>query len=111
MRHLYSAADIVVVPSLQDNLPGTALEASACGRATLAFRTGGLVDIIESGQTGFLIDDFDPIELAERIYFLFKNPELRIAMERGARERAKNNWEPLMVASRYRDLFCEMKID
>lgn len=108
MRHLYTASDIVVVPSLQDNLPGTALEATACGRVTLAFKIGGLVDIIDTGKTGFLVDDFNPKKLAELIHCLFDNSNLRIAMEIAARKKAKIHFEPSIIVSRYRDLLNEI---
>ena len=40
MSYLYSAADIFVIPSVQDNFPNTALEALACGVPTVAFGRG-----------------------------------------------------------------------
>jgi glycosyltransferase involved in cell wall biosynthesis len=54
---LYSAADIFVAPSLQDNLPNTVVEASACGLPTIAFNIGGMPDLIDDGVTGFLVRD------------------------------------------------------
>jgi glycosyltransferase involved in cell wall biosynthesis len=50
----YSACDLFVCPSRQDNLPNTALEASCCGTPVVAHRVGGLIDIVGEGQNGEL---------------------------------------------------------
>lgn len=51
---LYSACDVFVAPSLQDNLPNTILEALACGTPCIAFNTGGIPDLITHKQNGYL---------------------------------------------------------
>jgi glycosyltransferase involved in cell wall biosynthesis len=64
---LYSAADLFVAPSLQDNLPNTVVEAAACGLPTVAFDIGGMRDIIDDGVTGLLAPTVDPVALAGAI--------------------------------------------
>ncbi|MFM7642895.1 MAG: glycosyltransferase, partial [Cyanobium sp.] len=59
LRLLYAAADVFVIPSRQDNLPNTGLEAHACGTPVVAFATGGLVDIVDPYITGALAQPFD----------------------------------------------------
>ena len=49
---LYKAADVCLIPSLQDNLPNVALEALSCGCPIVGFIPSGLSDIIEDGTTG-----------------------------------------------------------
>jgi glycosyltransferase involved in cell wall biosynthesis len=52
---IYSAADLFVIPSLQDNLPNTVLEALACGTPVVGFDTGGIPDMVRPGVTGILV--------------------------------------------------------
>lgn len=71
LRALYSAADAMVIPSRQDNLPNTGVEAHACGTPVVAFDTGGLPDIVEHQCTGYLAKVFDvsdpPLGLLYRV--------------------------------------------
>lgn len=50
----YSACNLFVCPSLQDNYPNTLLEAMGCGMPCVGFATGGVPELIENGATGFL---------------------------------------------------------
>ena len=75
LRLLYAAADVFVIPSRQDNLPNTGLEAQACATPVVAFATGGLVDIVDHRIIGALAEPFDPLSIAAAI---------RAALECGA---------------------------
>ena len=105
LRLLYAAADVFVIPSLQDNLPNTGLEAHACGTPVVAFRTGGLVDIIDDRTTGVLADPFDPESLAEGIRWVLTSPERRHNLGRAAREKAERLWSESHVAKQYEKLY------
>ena len=63
----YSAADLFVCPSVQDNLPNTVLEAISCGTPCVAFDIGGMPDMIEEGVTGWLAKSVDSVELSSAI--------------------------------------------
>ena len=64
----------MVVPSRQDNLPNTAVEAQACGTPVVAFDIGGLLDIVEHGRTGWLALAFDTEDLASGILWVLTQP-------------------------------------
>ncbi|MDD2733785.1 MAG: glycosyltransferase [Desulfuromonadaceae bacterium] len=64
---LYSLADVFVLPSLEDNLPNTVLEAMACGTPVVGFDTGGIPDMISHKVNGFLARPRDVSSLAEGI--------------------------------------------
>lgn len=57
MSLLYSAADLFLLPSREDNLPNMMLESLACGTPVLGFPTGGICDVIENGFNGWITED------------------------------------------------------
>lgn len=64
MAALYSASDVLVCPSRRENFPGVVAEALACGLPCVAFRVGGIPDLIEDGRTGWLAEPYDTDGLA-----------------------------------------------
>ena len=101
----YSAADLVVVPSRQDNSPQTATEALACGAPVVAFRTTGLPDFVTHRETGYLAQPGDPIDLAAGITWVLDDAERRNALASKARARAVELWSPEVVGQAHRQLF------
>ena len=63
----YSAADMFVMPSLQDNQPQTGLEAMACKTPVVAFESGGIPEYVIHGITGSLAKTGDVKDLAHQI--------------------------------------------
>ena len=74
LRLVYSAADVFIAPSRQDNLPNTVVEAAACGVPTAAFDIGGMSDIVTTGETGILVPPFDTLALAQGVHNLLEKP-------------------------------------
>jgi glycosyltransferase involved in cell wall biosynthesis len=105
LRALYSAADAFVLPSRQDNLPNTGIEAHACGTPVVAFNTGGLPDIVADRVTGALADPFEPASLAAAIHWVLQDPQRRRALGAAARERAERLWAPARVAGLYAEVY------
>ena len=57
LQQAYSAADVFICPSIEDNLPNTVLESMACGTPCIAFRnSGGVVDVIDHKENGYLAE-------------------------------------------------------
>lgn len=105
----YSAADVALVPSRQDNLPQTGTEAAACGTPVVAFDIGGLPDIVEHQTTGFLARPFDVQDLAQGIAWVLEDPTRREHLGRTARSRAVERWAAPVVAERYMSLFASAR--
>ena len=76
----YSAADLFVLPSVQDNFPNTALEALACGTPTVGFRVGGIPEIVRNDQTGMTVGPGDTRALAKAIEALLGDRGRRAMM-------------------------------
>ncbi len=98
---LYNAADVMIVPSRQDNLPQTAIEAQACGCPIVAFNTCGFPDAVVHLKTGYLAKAFDTHELAEGIRWILENDNVRDELSRAARQRAVKLWSPDVVVPQY----------
>jgi glycosyltransferase involved in cell wall biosynthesis len=64
MAEIYSMANVYVSPSIEDNLPNTIMEAMACGTPAVAFNTGGIPDLIDHQQNGYLAEFKSAIDLA-----------------------------------------------
>lgn len=105
---LYSAADVFVAPSMQDNLPTTVLEASACGVPSVAFAIGGIPDIILQNESGYLAQPFDIKELAYGIRLVLDNPKIRRTWGNRARTHILDNYESRMVAKQHIALYQQV---
>ena len=86
---IYPKIDICAVPSRSDDpLPTTAIEAAFFGLPVVATRKGGLPEIVVDGETGFIVDAENPVQLAARLEDLVRDAELRARMGAAARRRA-----------------------
>ncbi len=105
LRALYSAADVVVVPSRQEAFGQTASEAHACGTPVAAFHACGLPDIVQHQRTGYLAQPFEPHDLAAGITWLLEDPQRRRYLGYAARQRAEQLWNPARVAGLYQEIY------
>lgn len=101
LRALYSAADVMAVPSRQEAFGQTASEAHACGTPVVAFDTGGLPDIVEHQRTGYLAKSFDTVDLAQGLSWVLSDREQHATLGLAARERALGLWSYDRVAGQY----------
>jgi glycosyltransferase involved in cell wall biosynthesis len=108
MALAYSAADVFVAPSLQENLPNTIMEAMACGTPCVAFDIGGIPDMITHRESGYLAKPFDPAELAEGMAWILANNERRRVLAERARQKIESISAPELVAGKYLDIYREL---
>ena len=101
----YAAADMFVLPSLEDNLPNTVLEAMSTGLPVVAFASGGIPEAIRENQTGKLAPARDSKALAEAIIALVANPKLRATIGTNARAMALQEHGLVVQAKRYAELY------
>ena len=105
----YSAADVFVLPSLQENLANTVIEALACGTPCVAFDIGGMPDMIEHEANGYLVKPLQVEDLAAGIAWVLDNPERRKKLSDNAREKVVQEFTQEIQANRYLRLFEEIK--
>lgn len=108
IRDAYNAADLFVIPSLQDNFPNTVLESLACGTPVAGFATGGVVDAVVPGECGLLAPTGDVAALAECLQALLSDDARLATMRPAARERAVAKYGVARQASAYRALYEEI---
>jgi glycosyltransferase involved in cell wall biosynthesis len=102
---IYSAADVYVIPSLQDNQPNTALEAMACGTPVVGFNVGGIPDMVRPEITGLLAPVGDVVRLRAAIVELLRCPEKRAAMATACRRIVMEEYTLAKQVERYVELY------
>jgi len=86
---VYNYCDVVIYPTIGEEPFGLVpVEAMACGKPTVVTRSGGMVESVVDGHTGYIIGKRDPETLAERICRLLDNRELSQRLGRQGRKRA-----------------------
>lgn len=107
-RAVYSAADVFVLPSLEDNLPLTGLEAMACGTAVVGFDAGGIPDYVRPGETGLLARTGDGNDLGMRLRELASDPDRSTEMGRRARRMIEREYAAEHEAAAYESVYAEL---
>jgi len=102
---LYNAADVFVIPSLEDNLPNTVLEAISCGTPVVGFNTGGIPEMIRNSENGLIVSKGDTKALGENILLLLQNKNLRLNLSDRARQIAVSEYNYDIQSQRYRSLY------
>ncbi|MBN8825822.1 MULTISPECIES: glycosyltransferase family 4 protein [unclassified Spirosoma] len=100
----YNAADAMVVPSLEDNLPNTVIEAMACGTPVVGFRTGGIPEMIDHHHNGYLADVGSAQQLADGLAFVLEHSSPEV-LRQNARQSAENRFSEDVVAKQHIELY------
>ena len=100
LSELYSRADVFVTPAIEDNLPNTVMEALACGTPVVAFNTGGIPDMVEHKQNGYLAEFKSSKDFAAGIHYIL-NSGKKNELAANARNKVLQNFTNEIVASKY----------
>jgi glycosyltransferase involved in cell wall biosynthesis len=104
----YAAADVFLFPTLADNLPNSILETMASGTPTIAFRTGGVPDMIDHGTNGWLVEPGDEAGLAEGLRFALANPATLSKWAIECRTRAEQRYGQSTFVEAHLDLYRDV---
>lgn len=105
---LYSAADVYVSPTLEDNLPNTVMEALSCSVPCVSFDIGGLSQLIDHQRNGYLAQYRDYKDLAQGIMEVLQAID-RNVMRHAARKKVEENFSETVIAMRYSELFLSLR--
>lgn len=100
MPLLYNAADAFLTPSLQDNLPNTIAEAMSCGTPCVGFNVGGIPEMIDHLENGYVARYRDAADLAAGIRFVLSHD-----LRKAAHAKAVEAYSETRVAQEYIQLF------
>ncbi len=101
---MYNVADVIIVPSLQENLANSIVESLSCGVPVVAFNIGGNMDLIEHRKSGYLVNDFDIEDMAFGIEWIINNQNYR-ELSTYAREKVLENFDSSVLSKKYIALY------
>jgi len=101
---LYSAADVFACPSMQDNLPNTLVESLSSGTPCVAFRLGGMTDLIQHGSMGWLAEPYESADFMAGLFKALTVPPDRQVM----RNCAMRRYSEALVGKQYLDLYSSI---
>ena len=106
---VYSAADLFVLPALEDNLPNTVVESMACGTPVLGFNIGGIPDMVEHKHTGYLVKPKDVKGLIEGITWIISaSAETKLKLSQQCRKKAEELYSLDVQANHYKKVYEEL---
>ena len=108
LEKILNSTDIQILPSHREGLPTALLEAMAYEIPIIATNVGGIPELINKNETGFLIPVSEPIALAEKLSMLMNNPKLRLKMGSNGRKLIKDKFSiqvmTTSIEERYKSL-------
>lgn len=102
---LLTALDVFVLSSITESFPNAVLEAMAVGRPVVATNFGGTPELVEEGNTSFLVPVADDESMAARIVALLRDPALRRSMGQAGRARVEREFTPARMKQRLEALY------
>lgn len=108
MPGVYAATDIFVLPSLNEGLPMTILEAMAASKPVIATKVGAIPTLIRNGETGLLVEARDTDGLRNAIARLLSDPDLCRRMGAEGHDWVSRNYTSEAMALKYRQMYEEV---
>jgi glycosyltransferase involved in cell wall biosynthesis len=103
--NFYNASDVFVLPSLEENLPNTIMEALSCGVPSVAFEVGGIPDLIDHKANGYLAKYMDVSDLANGIELTILESQNSNKLQTNAREKAVTNYDYKIIAPKVEAIY------
>lgn len=107
MRDIYNACNLLLMPTLQDNLPNTVMEAMASGVPCVAFGVGGIPEMIDHLKSGYIAAPRDAADFAAGIIYSLR-PDIYPTLSSGARAKVTSSYSDSVIARRFSDLYLSL---
>ncbi len=104
---IYNAVDLFLIPSLEDNLPNTIMEAMACGTPCVGFHTGGIPEMIDHLHNGYVANYKSTEDLANGIHWTLDESEYALLSEQAARK-VVSNYSERTIAKKYIEIYNQI---
>ena len=101
---VYNSADVFVLPSLEDNLPNTLMEAMACGVPCVGFQVGGIPEMINHQQNGYVAKFRDVDDLAAGIRYVLDEADYA-QLSKQCVMKVAHSYSQQSVANRYLEIY------
>jgi glycosyltransferase involved in cell wall biosynthesis len=108
MPVIYAAMDVFVLPSLNEGLPMTILEAMAASRPVIATRVGAIPKVIQDGETGLLVDPGDIHGLRDALARLLTDSDLCCRLGAAGHDWVSRNYTSEAMALKYRQMYDDV---
>lgn len=102
---LLSASDIVVHTSYREGLARVLPQAMLSQKPVISYGIDGAREVVQNGETGFLVSARDEVTLAERILELANNPELRSRQGRAGRLLCTERFDHRTMTQKIREVY------
>ncbi len=104
IAEVYNATDVYVTPSLEENLPNTIMEALSCGVPCVGYHIGGIPEMIDHLENGYVAKYKSAEDLADGIHWTLFEADTPF-LSKNARNKGLNNYSENVIAKRYIDLY------
>jgi len=108
IHQVFASLDVFVLSSLAEPFGRVLIESMACAKPVVAFRGGGVPEIVQDEKTGFLVAPKDFNGLAEKIIYLLRHDRDRYDFGKAGRQRVKRLFDIKDHAHRIESLYCEL---
>ena len=107
MVDVYNASDVYLIPSLEDNLPNTVMEAMACGTPVVGFNTGGIPEMVDHLQNGYIAEYGSSQDFTKGISWVLSHNNFN-ALCLNARKKVLNNYTFQIIAKQHIELYNKL---
>lgn len=107
MKEIYKICDLFIFPSLREGLPVSVMEAMISGIPIIASNIRGIVDLIEDGKGGFLVNPYDVDRICDKINFIYNDKSMNESFREFNEEKIKNFGKDV-VLSKMEEIYKEV---